>query len=197
MGALWNLSGILAIQCRTTGSLNMLSMARIFSFFRALTSKVTLPRSAARPIPRMSRIRQANGDDYPESAAENLADALSLLAANRTDGAAYLSGYVVECALKSLVVVAAGNPLNFGHNLNRLSREALNLAALPGSKTARYIPRLNPGPSIIDAPPNGWRETLRYREAGAVTALTATSWLAEAQAVFASTIIPLRIDGLI
>jgi hypothetical protein len=81
------------------------------------------------PAPMTSRIRQANGDDYPQAAMKHLEDAKSLLGANRVDGAAYLAGYVVECSLKSLVVVARGNPRHFNHNLTGLSQHTLALAA--------------------------------------------------------------------
>ena len=145
----------------------------------------------------MSKIRQPNGDDYPEAAAKHLADAKSLLGENRSDGAAYLSGYVVECALKSLVLVEAGNARAFGHQLTNLSQRALSLAAQAGSRTARYKPKINPSPSICDGQPNGWYESLRYHQLGAVTAATAAAWVGEAEAIYLSTIVPMRIDGLV
>lgn len=46
----------------------------------------------------VSRMRLLNGDDHPEASQKHLADAGVLLAQNRPDGAAYLSGYTVECA---------------------------------------------------------------------------------------------------
>lgn len=49
----------------------------------------------------MSRLKQANGDDYPEAALKHLQDADALVRGRRFDGAAYLAGYVVECALKT------------------------------------------------------------------------------------------------
>lgn len=50
----------------------------------------------------MSKLRTSNGDDHPEAAHKHLLDAQTLMGQQRADGAAYLSGYVVECALKSL-----------------------------------------------------------------------------------------------
>jgi HEPN domain-containing protein len=141
----------------------------------------------------MSRLRLPNGDDHPDAAGKHFDDATVLLPAGRSDGAAYLSGYVVECALKSLIVVGAGTP--WGHDLNALGQEALRLAALPGARSAKYIPRMNPTHSLYDAA-SGWRETLRYREPGAVAAADAAAWLAEAQAVYESTIVPMRLDGV-
>lgn len=142
----------------------------------------------------MSRLRQPNGDDYPEAAGKHLADAAVLLPAGRPDGAAYLAGYVVECALKCIVLLAGGHP--WGHDLNALGRDALRLAALPGARSARYIPRMTSGHSFYDAV-SGWKETLRYREPGVVTVVDATSWLGEAQAVYESTIAPMRLDGVV
>ncbi|MGQ0665195.1 MAG: HEPN domain-containing protein [Pseudomonadota bacterium] len=120
----------------------------------------------------MSKIKLPNGDDHPEAAGKHLADAEALLDASRTDGAAYLSGYVVECALKSLVIVEGRQA--WGHDLNALSRKALRLAALPGARTARYVPRMNESHSLYDAT-SGWRETLRYREPGAIGQTVAVS----------------------
>ncbi len=147
--------------------------------------------------PHLSKLRQPNGDDYPEAAAKHLADAKSLLAVNRADGAAYLAGYVVECALKSLVLVEAGNARGFGHQLANLSKHTLLLAAQAGARTSRYKPRINPSPSICDGQPDGWHETLRYRQIGAVTAATAAAWVGEAEAIYVSTVVPMRIDGLV
>ena len=53
----------------------------------------------------MSNLKQPDGDDYPEAALKHLLDADTLLKGRRFDGAAYLSGYVVECALKTLIQV--------------------------------------------------------------------------------------------
>lgn len=49
----------------------------------------------------MSRLKRPNGDDYPEAARKHLRDADALFRGGRFDGAAYLTGYVVECALKT------------------------------------------------------------------------------------------------
>ena len=151
----------------------------------------------------MSKIKLPNGDDHPEAAGKHLADASALLGAGRADGAAYLSGYVVESALKCIVILerhlslhmsldAAGTEARrLRHGLNALSADALRLAALPGARTARYVPRMTPGHSLCDAT-GGWRETIRYREPGAVTAADAASWVAEAQAVFESTVVTIE-----
>ncbi|MRG94456.1 hypothetical protein [Polyangium spumosum] len=53
----------------------------------------------------MSNLASSNGDDYPAAAAKHLEDARTLLDAQRHDGAAYLAGYVVECSLRSVVMI--------------------------------------------------------------------------------------------
>lgn len=143
----------------------------------------------------MSRLRLANGDDHPAAAGKHLSDAAVLLLAGRADGAAYLAGYVVECALKSISILEIGIAKRT-HSLNDLGREALRLAALPGARSARYVPRITHRHALYD-PASGWRETLRYREPGAVAPADAGSWLAEARAVYESTVVPMRLDGVV
>jgi len=150
----------------------------------------------------MSNLLLGNGDDHPDAAGKHLSDATVLNAAGRSDGAAYLAGYVVESSLKSLLLVELGvtagesEARKLKHQLGTLSGRVLRLAALPSARTARYVPKQTAGHSLYD-PTNGWRETLRYRAPGAVTAQTAQDWLTEAQAVFESTILSMRLDGVI
>lgn len=142
----------------------------------------------------MSKLRLPDGDDHPDAATKNLDDALTLLNAGRADGAAYLAGYVIECALKSLILLNSVT-LWKTHSLTSLSSEALRLAALPGSRTARYgTPTA--GHAMYDAT-TGWRETLRYRTGGAVPAAVAAAWLGEAQAVYSSTVARMKLDGVL
>ena len=144
----------------------------------------------------MSRLRQ-NGDDHPEAAGKHLDDAITLEAADRHDGAAYLAGYVVECSLKSLVLLEQGISTNvrslYGHAINKLSSDVIKLAALPSAKTARYIPEFSEDDSLRDH----WKETLRYRAPGTVSAETAGNWVKEAKSVYDSTIVLMRLDGVI
>jgi hypothetical protein len=142
----------------------------------------------------VSQLRLPNGDDHPEAAAKHLGDATSLLNSGRADGAAYLAGYVVECSLKSLILI--GSPrIPMIHDLRALSLATLRLAALPNSRTARYgVP--TPGHSMYDST-NGWKETLRYQPAGAVSVIEATAWCTEALAVYSTTIAVMKLDGLL
>ena len=143
-----------------------------------------------------SKIRQANGDDHPEAAGKNLTDARALESQGRYDGAGYLAGYVVECCLKTVVLIEHGARTwngRTGHDLRFLSANALRFASISSAKTAKYAPFGNAGDPIY----TGWSETLRYREQGAVPAATAQVWIAEANFVFQKTVAQMRLDGVI
>ena len=145
----------------------------------------------------MSNLRQTSGDDYPEAAQKNAQDALELLRANRYDGAGYLAGYAVECALKTIVQVESGEGDRvWGHNLNDLSRSALLFASLPAAKTARYV-HLPAITTLSYGLPHGWQETLRYRPMGTIPSETAKAWVAEAERLCNETIASMRLDGVI
>ena len=142
----------------------------------------------------MSNLCQPNGDDYPEAARKHLDDARALLNAGRYDGAGYHAGYVIECALKTLLLV--GNKPVRGHDLSALSQHAIKLATAGSPQTARYIP--NPLPRLAYAtPPHGWKETMRYRAPGDLTGSIAQSWLAESKRIYRATVAAMRKDGVI
>jgi hypothetical protein len=143
----------------------------------------------------VSRVAQHNGDDHAEAAGKHLVDSRTLANAGGADGAAYLAGYVVECCLKTLVLVASGAVAQV-HSLNDLTSEALRLAALPGSRTVRYAPRQTPGHALYDRA-HGWRPALRYRPPGHIAPAVAAAWLAEAELVYVSTIVTMRLDGVV
>jgi len=145
----------------------------------------------------MSNKRQTTGEDYPDAAIKHCDDARHLLSGNRHDGAVYLAGYAVECALKTLIQVERGhkNPHSI-HDLNRLSTEALQLAAQPTGKTVRYFSR----PSTITTlrygnPPTEWKEILRYYPDGTIPPATAQQWVDEAERLYIEIIGELKKDG--
>ena len=108
----------------------------------------------------MSRLCLPNGDDHPEAALKHLLDAAALLGQRRPDGAAYLSGYVVECALKSLHVLETGRELR-EHGFASLLRTVSSLATVAGAKTARYLGPATRG--VLASPIGHWTPEMRYR----------------------------------
>ena len=85
--------------------------------------------------------------------------------AERLDNAAYLAGYVVECSLKKLLEVHGHGAREYGHDLRRMSGQALVLAAILSPGASRYrlddIPLL---PQMVSV----WRPDQRYLPTGAV-----------------------------
>lgn len=146
----------------------------------------------------MSNMRQPSGEDYPDAARKHITDARALMNRRRYDGAAYLAGYVVECILKTIIQVDRGTNspiLEFRHDLNRLSGEALRLAGLPSSRTAPYLPRGAFTSLLYANPPSGWKETLRYHYEGRIPKTTASVWLAEAKRLYVYVLGRLREAG--
>lgn len=144
----------------------------------------------------MATLALPTDDDFPAAAAKHLQDALLLLREDRYDNAGYLAGYVVECVTKTLILLEQGTTA-WGHRLDELSRKALQLAALPGARTARYATAMTPGHAIYDYGNTGWSEGLRYRAASAVSADDATAWLQEAKKVYDEVVVSLRLDGVL
>jgi HEPN domain-containing protein len=143
----------------------------------------------------LSKFRCPEGDDHPDAAGKHLLDAMTLEKNGRFDGAAYLSGYVVECSLKTLIILQTKKPIR-GHKLNELSNRVLELAKLPTSKTARYNKVISSKLSISD-PVNGWKETMRYRASGSLSPADAEVWVNEAVTVYQSTVAQMKLDGIL
>lgn len=150
----------------------------------------------------MSRLCLASGDDHPEACAKHLADAQVLLSAARADGAAYLAGYVVECALKSLWLLERGMPPRgqkpawkagkTGHELSELHKDIATLASFADAKIARYVgPALR---ALPDAQIAAWHPAMRYRPPS-MSAADASNWVTEARSVHDETIGQMRKDG--
>ncbi|MDE0449348.1 MAG: HEPN domain-containing protein [Spirochaetaceae bacterium] len=142
----------------------------------------------------MSRLRQGNGDDYPEAAGKHLKDAGVLMTGSRPDGAAYLAGYVVECALKALIQVQTGRGLR-SHDLAGIRRSLGAIAAQAGPQTQRHF--ATAAALLSNARILSWNPEMRYRAGGRVTSTVAGSWLQEAGAVYSRVIGGLRLDGVI
>ena len=141
----------------------------------------------------MSNLALPNGDDHPEAAQKNLADAQILCAQHRPDGAGYLSGYVVECALKALWLIEVGVPSGpapwgrRGHDLSYLRAQVSALATVAGASTAKYF-----GASVAGVSTSAiatWTPELRYRPP-MITERQAEAWCREAEAIFNETMAP-------
>jgi len=142
----------------------------------------------------MSRLRQANGDDDPEAAGKHMQGSGVLLAEGRHDGAAYLAGYVVECALKTLIQLESGQARH-SHDLSGLDQELDRLAAQASSLFGRLYLGAQAtlrASTIL----NGWRPEQRYRGPG-VDANDAATWNQEATDVYQRTIGQLTLAGII
>ncbi|CAG9273418.1 hypothetical protein QZM97_28765 [Burkholderia orbicola] len=140
----------------------------------------------------MSKLARPNGDDYPEAASKHLRDAAALLAAARPDGAAYLSGYVVECSLKSIYQLQMGNALGNSHSLTTLHSQVSAVAAVAGAKTAKYLGPVTAG--ILGSPVAAWHPVMRYK-CPSMNAADASSWHGAAAQVFQETIAQMHLDG--
>lgn len=147
----------------------------------------------------MSKLALHNGDDHPEAAKKHLSDAEALVKAGRSDGTAYLSGYVVECSLKSVVLLQTNAPnpnwrRGDGHKLPKIHSELINLTTLPGSKIARYVNTTLK--SLPNAAVLAWNPEMRYRAPSIGNAQAAT-WLSEARLVYEQTLGQMILDGVI
>lgn len=175
----------------------------------------------------MSNLAHANGDDFPDAAGKHLDDATTLVNAGRHDGGAYLAGYVVECSLKTALVLeeiarasglgptalvpamkAGGTTIASGvadgwKKAKKLGHDLAKLTAeatrLAALPSAVTAAYSFPsGPSAMHAPASpSWSESLRYREPGHIHESTARAWLAEATSVYATTVARMRRDGVI
>lgn len=152
----------------------------------------------------MSNLRLGT-DDYPCAAGKHMVDGEVLMQQGRPDGAAYHAGYVIECVIKTILLLENCSgvppkppaPLPGGHggyrhhDLDELSQDALIIAALSTSRYARFsqtIDRTHPMHT-------GWTEQFRYRAEGALTDIEAASWVSEARRVYDNVIKVLCLRG--
>ena len=144
----------------------------------------------------MSRLQQSNGDDYPEAALKHLRDADALVRGRRFDGAAYLAGYVVECALKTLIQVESGEARH-GHKLTKLLDVLDELAVHAKTRTGRLY--ISAAASFKAADVRAWTPEMRYRgprDAGDASRVAET-WLREARSAYERIVGSLILEGAI
>lgn len=141
----------------------------------------------------MSLLKQQNGDDYPEAANKHLQDGYVLLKGNRFDGAAYLAGYVVECAIKTLIQVETGSGVR-SHEIVELQNTFSTLAAQFGARTSRfYIPL---AAQLKNSEVLKWAPEMRYHSP-AITKNSAGEMVQEANEIYGLVIGELILDGVI
>lgn len=144
----------------------------------------------------MSRLKQSNGDDYPEAALKHLRDAAALVRGRRFDGAAYLAGYVVECALKTLIQVESGQARR-SHELTKLLDVLDELAVHAKTRTGRLY--ISAAASFKAADVLAWTPEMRYRgprDAGDASRVAET-WLREARSAYERIVGSLLLEGAI
>lgn len=140
----------------------------------------------------MSKLRSPNGDDYPDAATKHLNDARVLLDQGRLDGAAYLSGYAAECALKSLYYLEARNQKKT-HVLSDLVGVLNQLLSNASSTSARYFGTATR--NVNQAKVFSWKPSMRY-QSEFMTHVDAKSWYDEAHEIYSETIFKMKIDGV-
>lgn len=159
-------------------------------------------------VRRMSVLAQGN-DDHPEAARKHAGDARVLLGSDRDDGAAYLAGYAVECAVKAVIIHDKSfNPQTgatdavqlgkwhktlsskpYGHDLAKL----LHLATTNvGARYAQLLPDPAFNPSVV----SNWSEKLRYRGMGSIKRTEAVAYV-EWAGVAEQAIIEMMLDGVL
>jgi hypothetical protein len=153
----------------------------------------------------MSKLRVMD-DDHADAAGKHLGDASTLLDARRHDGAGYLSGYVLECAIKSVILHDKSfDPSGRHHDATKLRSWYQTLSRKPYGHDLRALAAVTIGPEgapyLPDLPPKaavfGWRETLRYAPTGAVTEAQGRSYHEWAGLAYAQSILAMRANGVI
>ncbi len=141
----------------------------------------------------MSRLRQPNGDDYPAAARKHLKDSAALLTQGRADGAAYLAGYVVECALKTLLQMEQGSA-PWTHALADLAKQVAGLTVRADVAVGRRCVVV--AAFLKQAEILAWKPGMRYHEE-TTSGTDAATWQREAGDVYSKVIGALVLDGRI
>ncbi len=148
----------------------------------------------------MSRLAY-QGTDYPEASTKHLEDALVLDRNGRYDGSSYHAGYVVECALKSVLLFEmawnqrtgqydrsklAEAQIRFtelSHDLESLFQELTRVYEKATNRSSQYLPHLSGNAAIMQ-----WKPGHRYRPSGHRGRAQAQAMLNDAQQVYNRTI---------
>ena len=131
-------------------------------------------------------------ENFADAAARHLDDAMLLKAQRRFDNAAYLSGYVVECAMKAVLAASSMTPQGLGHELQTISVDAMSLLWIVAPAMRRYeVPASNEVDELI----RDWRPDLRYGKSGVFDSVKAEQWTSAANRVFESFVVNSVLDG--
>ena len=131
-------------------------------------------------------------ENFADAAARHLDDALLLKSEHRFDNAAYLSGYVVECAMKAVLVASSLTTKRLGHELQTLTVEAMPLLWIVAPAMRRYDV---PASFEIDELLRDWKPEFRYDKTGAIDSVRAEQWTLAARQVFDSFVVSSVLDG--
>ena len=134
-------------------------------------------------------------EDYFSSALRHYEDSRRLgrrLAAARSENAAYLGGYVIECGLKRVLELHGHSARSYGHNLKVMHGKALALASLLAPGVLRY--RIDGIPGIVEACAK-WRPEMRYWKTGTLTTDQFESLEKARDEIFQRVLVPLILDG--
>ena len=130
--------------------------------------------------------------NFADAAARHLDDAMLLKSQQRFDNASYLSGYVVECAMKAVLVASSMTPKGLGHELETISIDAMSLLWIVAPAMRRYE---MPAANEIDELIRDWRPDLRYDQSGEFDSVTAEQWTSAANRIFGSLVVNSVLDG--
>lgn len=158
----------------------------------------------------MSRLAYQS-DDYPEASKKHLDDAIVLGQKGRYDGSVYLTGYVIECSFKSVLLHEASwdehardytrrrleqeylRINNFRHQLRDLFEEVTRVYAAATKRSSRYLPNNLLSNSEIWH----WKPSLRYRPLGYWTKDRALGMVTEARRIYNNTIGQMWLDQVL
>lgn len=133
-------------------------------------------------------------EDYVSAAARHWDNAQFLADDNRWQEAAYLAGYVAECAAKALLERTAPGVLlrQLGHDLVALTGEALEMAMLLNPASRRYpVASVLPGGLGVSQ----WRPEHRYEPTGFLPEADFRQIIVEGQEIGQSILLGLVLDG--
>jgi hypothetical protein len=134
-----------------------------------------------------------NRKTLQSASGKHLDDVEFLYETKRFDNAAYLAGYVAECALKTLLISQSlPSTKELGHDLHLMTGSAIHLAIILSPELRRYpIPT---SPAFIQFV-RTWKPDERYDAFGTTTAALADERVSSARETYLLTIVPQLLDG--